>query len=839
MFCSIPKPAVRFLIVAAVLITAPSLAQKKKDKKQESRPAEAPQPEKKEEKKDDKKDSGGILAYEKVITSKAKTDEGLFKVHRVDDKYYYEIPDSLLLREMLMVTRISRTAENIGYGGENIRNQVVRWQQKDKKILLRIVSYNNVANDSLPIAESVRNSNFEPIVQSFDIKAFGKDSSRVIEITALLNKDVPALGLDDGRRKQYKVTALDDTRSFVEYIRSFPINIENRHVLTYKASEPPSNSSTASISLELNNSMILLPKIPMKPRLNDDRVGFFSLSQVDYGRDDQKATTRTYIRRWRLEPKDLEAYKRGELVEPKKQIVYYIDPATPAKWRPYLKQGVNDWNKAFEEAGFKNAIVAKDPPSPAEDPEWSPEDSRYSVIRYFASNVQNAYGPNIADPRSGEIIESDIGWYHNVMNLLRNWFFIQTAAINPEARTVRFKDEIMGQLIRFVSSHEVGHTLGLPHNFGSSYAYAVDSLRSASFTKRMGTAPSIMDYARFNYVAQPEDNGVSLMPNIGIYDKYAVAWGYRYLPDARTPDDEKTILNKWIIDKATNPAYFYGRQTFNPIDPRSQSEDLGNDAVKASMYGIANLKRIVPNLIKWTAENGKDYGDLDELYEQVIVQWNRYNGHVRSNIGGVYETFKSYEQQGTVFSPVPKKIQQNAMAYLLRETFSTPSWMLDQEILRRIEPAGAIERLRNYQATILNQLLDPSRLARLIEAEAMVGKQTYTQLDLYADLRTGLWSELSSGKTIDTYRRNLQRAHLERLEYLMTEEQEQISGYARSYTGFTAVDVSQSDIRPIARAELKKLKGLIGQSLARTSDPVSRYHLEDCVERINRILDPK
>lgn len=820
-----------FLLIL-LLVVQPVLAQRKKKKEAEEKPP-APPVEKKEEKKD------GIQPYRKVITDKAKSDQGLFTVHKIDEKYYYEIADSLFEREFLMVTRKSKSSDKSGYGGEEINEQVLRWQKKEKKILLQIVSYNNVASDSLPIANSVKNSNFEPIIQAFDIKAFGKDSSVVIEATPLFSKDVPALGIGNDERKQYKVTSLDESRSFIESIKSYPINIEVRNVLTYKASEPPSNSQTGSVSVELNNSMVLLPRKPMMARLKDNRVGFFSISQTDYGLDAQKATRRTYITRWRLEPNDPEAYMRGELVEPKKPIVYYIDPATPEKWRPYLKQGVEDWKVAFEAAGFKNAIIAKDPPTKEEDPDWSPEDARYSVIRYFSSDIQNAYGPHVSDPRSGEIIESDIGWYHNVMNLLRNWYLVQTAAINPEARSTKFKDEVMGQLIRFVSSHEVGHTLGLPHNMGASFAYPVDSLRSASFTKKMGTAPSIMDYARFNYVAQPEDKGVALHPNIGVYDKYAINWGYRWIPSAKTPDDEKSTLNKWIVDHANDPMYFFGRQTFNPIDPRSQTEDLGNNAMKASMYGIANLKKIIPNLIEWTSENGKDYGDLNELYNQVAVQWNRYTGHVRSNIGGVYETFKSYDQQGNVYTPVPRAIQKEAMDHLQKQVFATPTWLLNEAILKKIEHAGSVDRIHNYQTALLNQLLDPSRIARLIEAEATLGKQTYTPLDMFTDLRKGLWSELEGGKAIDTYRRSLQRAHIERLEYLMTMEQTAPAGNIRSLSGYTPIDVSQSDIRPIARAELKILKAQISPAVSRSNDTMTRYHLDDCIQRINQILEPK
>ncbi len=789
------------------------------------------------------KNKNGIKAYSDVITKDAITDQGLFTTHKIEDKYYFEIADSLLQREILVVSRISGTIQNFNFGGAGMKargQQVWRWQKKDNKLLIRAVSHNSVADEEKPIYESVRNNNFEPIIHSFDIKAISDDSSRyVVEVNSLFTTDIPMIGpLNANQRRNFGVRSLDKSRSLIEGMKSFPLNTEVRHILTYNATQLPSNRNTNSLSIEMNQSLVLLPKEPMMARLHDRRVGFFSVAQIDYGADEQKATRKQYITRWRLEPKDPAAFSRGELVEPIKQIVYYIDPATPIKWRPYLKQGVEDWNVAFEEAGFKNAITAKDPPTPEEDPDWSPEDVRYSVIRYTANPIQNAQGPHVHDPRSGEIIESDIIWYHNVMNLLRNWFFIQTSAVNPDARKVKFDDEVMGRLIRFVSAHEVGHTLGFPHNMGSSVAYPVDSLRSKTFTERMGTAPSIMDYARFNYVAQPGDDA-ALFPDIGTYDKWVTRWGYRPIVDANNADEEKATLDQWIKSHEGDPLYWYGRQTFNPIDPRAQTEDLGDDAMKASSYGIANLKRIIPNLVSWTSEQGKNYDDLNELYNNVLFQWNRYNGHVRNNIGGIYETHKTYDQDGSVYEPVPESKQREAMAWLQKETFSTPQWMINTDVLRRIEGAGAVERVRNFQVNTLNQLLSASRLQRLIEGEAILGNSTYTPLEMLRELRAGIFSELRRGQTIDTYRRNLQRAYIERMEFLMTNEQTAPPAAFRNRAGFTAVDVSQSDIRPMVRAELKTLRAQVRAAIARTSDSMSKYHLEDALERINLILDPK
>ena len=792
------------------------------------------------QKKDDsKKDTKKEKTYNDIITDKAVTDNGLFDVHKIDDKYFYEINDSLLGRDMMMVTRVVKMATEIPLSAHKMSEQVLKWEKFNNNILLRVASYSKFANDSLAINEAVSNSNFEPIIASFKISAKNKDkNSYVIDVTSLYKNDVKAFGFPQSRRKTYKISSLDSKLSFIESIRSFPLNIETKHIKTYKSSD----SRNGQISMVLNNSMVLLPKEPMRRRYFDQRVGWITSRQIDYGIDNQEAETVRYLDRWRLEIKDedIDKFKNGELVEPKNPIVFYVDPGTPIKWRKYIKQGIEDWNVAFEAAGFKNAIIAKDPPTKEEDPEWSPEDIRYSVFRYLASTTINANGGQVSDPRSGEILQFDINWYHNVMKLLRNWWVIQTGAVNPDARSVELKNEVMGEGIRFVAAHEVGHAIGLPHNMGSSSAYPVDSLRSATFTKKYGTSPSIMDYARWNYVAQPGDEGVALMPsywdtpNVGIYDKYSIKWGYRPILDV-SEEEEKKILRNWILEKANDLKYRFGSAG---IDPSSQTEDLGDNAVKASEYGIANLKRILPNLLEWSTVEGEDYSDLKEMYNTLLSQFRRYMGHVANNIGGVYQFYKTADQDGAVYTHVSKEHQKACVNFLNNHLFNTPYWMIEKDILNKIEFAGMTNRIRTVQSSYLNNILDFGKMARMIENEALNGNNAYTLENFMNDVKNGIWSELRNGKKIDVYRRNLQRTYIQRLGYIMANEQPRRQGsFWANYT--TPVNVAVSDIRSSTLGTLLNLRKELSKSVKKYSDQNTKNHLNYCIGLINNALNPK
>jgi ribosomal protein S18 acetylase RimI-like enzyme len=805
--------------------------------------------------------------YKDVITDKAISHPGLFTVHRIDDKWYFEIPDSIIGRDILVSTRFGKTAAGGNYGGEQVNLQTIRWEKgPSHRLFLKVLTIVNVSADSTgPIAQAVTNSNMNPIAEAFDIRAYGKSADStsntvVIEVTDFFKGDNQVVSLTPAIKRRFSLTAISADRSYIESIHTYPINTEIRTIKTFTSNPTPgvgapmgrnaggtlaAAEETGAVTMELNNSFLLLPKTPMRKRIFDPRVGFFASQYTTYTDNQQRVEETRFIHHWRLEPKDedVEKWKRGELVEPKKQIVYYIDPATPKQWRPYLIAGINDWQVAFEKAGFKNAIVGKE--WPENDKTMSMEDARFSVIRYFASDVENAYGPNVADPRSGEILESHIGWYHNVMKLVHDWYMIQTAAVDPRARRMKYDDALMGDLIRFVSSHEVGHTLGLRHNMGSSSKTPVEKLRDKAWVEANGHTASIMDYARFNYVAQPEDNisPKGLYPRIGDYDKWAIMWGYKGLPDAKSEEDEKKILNKLVVDSLkANPRLWFGGEGQN-ADARAQTEDLSDNAVKASEYGIKNLKRILPNLPEWTHEEADQYDNLEEMYQQLVGQFGRYMGHVTKNVGGINETFKSIEQQGDVYEPTPRAMQKDAVEFLNKQLFATPTWLLNKDILNKFSNPGTEEQVATLQANTLKSLLSPARLYRL---SVCTGRYTgsYGVDEMMNDTKKGVWSELGAASPIDIYRRNLQKVYVETLISLINPEPAAAPAGAagRAPRGFGAAftgDIMLTDIPSIARAQLVELKNEIGGAIPRETDKLSKYHLQDVQEKIKQALNPK
>ena len=834
-----------------------TLAQSKKKKDKQTSSVSAPAAKKPEEKK-------GPKPYNKVIDSTAVTQKGLIDIHKMDNKYLFEIPADLLGTEIMTITRFSKTPAGGGiFGGEEINKQVIQFEKGiNNTILLRSITYVIMSSaEDKPLAQAVNNSSANPIIASYDILAIKKndkektEASYVIDMTPTFETDVQTFSLDPAKKQSLSIQAFQKDRSFIQKISSYPINTEIRTVKTFSTvpnlvslspapkigANLPAALDSGVLTVELNTSMIALPKKPMRKRSFDARVGYFANQYGLFEDDSHKSDKEIFAVRWRLEPKskeDAEKQKRGELIEPEKPIVYYIDPATPEKWKKYIKQGIDGWQVAFEHAGWKNAIRGEY--WQENDPTMSLEDARFSVLRYFAAEIQNAYGPNVHDPRTGEILESHIGWYHNIMSLLRDWYLIQTAAVDPAARKKQFDDELMGQLIRFVSSHEVGHTLGLRHNMGASSATPVEKLRDAAYQDKFGHTSSIMDYARFNYVAQPEDGVTSLFPRIGDYDKWAIKWGYSYFPEAQNEKEEKAILNEMTKEAYKDRRLWFGTE-MSPYDPRYQTEDIGDNAMKASAYGIKNLKRILPNLLEWSKEKGESYAELEDLYDALTGQFRRYMGHVTKNVGGVYDTPTTYDMGGNQFEIVPKEIQKEAVSFLNAQLFSTPKWLMDPNILSKISPENGVESIKAMQNSTLTSLLAGDRMVRLLEATS-AGKNYYSVDELLTDLKNGIFSELKTNASIDIYRRNMQKLYVSKVCALLTPGTTTIRNVPVGVTyGFNSktVNLNETDLPSIARGQLISLKTGLKAAALKTTDRMSRLHLQDLAVRIEKALDPK
>lgn len=786
----------------------------------QEKPADKPKPDetkdtaKDGDKKADDTKKSKIKKYDEVITTNAVTKTGLFRVHRVDDRLYYEIPADALDTDLLWVVQISETTAGSSYAGMPVVDRVVRWELHGEQVLLRDVRYGMRADADDPVAQAVKASNLAPIIRVFDVKAWGKDKAPVIDVTDLFKKDVPEFSA----RNALNAGAMDDARSFIEEFKAFPRNVNVRVLASFAPGKSSGGSSdsapqSSGITAMLCHSMVKLPETPMKPRRFDSRVGFFTESFTDFSeRSEHEAEDVRYILRWRLEKKNPDA----KISEPVKPIVFYVSREVPEKWKRYVKEGIEDWEPTFEAAGFTNAIIGKYAPDPHEDPDWDVEDARISSIRWVPAEIENAFGPQVHDPRTGEILSADVRMYHNVQKLVRDWYFVQASPNDPRAQTLPLPDDLEGELIRFVVSHEVGHSLGFPHNMKASSSYTIEQLRNPEWTKKNGTAASIMDYARYNYVAQPGD-GAALLPKIGPYDYFAVNWGYREFPKGA---DEKAELEKLVKVQIDQPIYRFGDPNAG-VDSTQQTEDLGSNAVMATDLGLRNLERVAGYLVKATSQPGKDYELLSDEYTALLGQWSREMGHVANVVGGVQEVNLYYGDASRRYFPNPASYQQEAVSFLMEHALATPARFIGEDVVSRLTAEGTAQRVLTAQSSVLRSLISSQRIDRMAELEQTATNGVYPPAKLFADLRDGLFHELA-GKpvNVDLYRRNLQRAYID-----------QLSGNIKN----PAVN---SDLPAYSRAELEAIRDLIQKADISQSPPVVQMHLKDLATRITRALDP-
>lgn len=823
--------------------------------------------------------------FEKIASESNLVSRGMFNVYAQDGKYYFEIPVSLLQRDMLVVNKLQRVPFELNDAGvnrgTNYETQMIRfeWNKEEKKIRVRQSRPLPESPENDAITRSVRDNFISPLIADFKLEACNTDSTAVIiQINDIYDGSETSIN-NVFDNINLGTSAIKDL-SRIMSIKAFPNNIVATSELTTKVRE---GMSAVNVTVEVSSSLVLLPEKPMMGRLDDPKVGYFTKDLLYFSDSQQKTEEKKYITRWRLEPKpeDREAYLRGELVEPEKPIVFYIENSTPYRWRKYIKQGIEDWQVAFERAGFKNAIIAKELP---DNIAANADDINYSVVTYAASSKANAMGPSILDPRSGEILEADIMWWHNVISMVQEWITVQTGAIDPKARGTKLPDEMMGDAIRFVACHEVGHSLGLRHNMMGSWTFPTDSLRSKSFTDKMNsTASSIMDYARYNYVAQPGDGVTAVSPHIGPYDIFAIEYGYRWygLP---TPEAEKDVLYDFL-NKHNGRLYKYSeaQDPRSAVDPRAQNEDLGDDPVRSSELGIANLKRIVPEIIKWTTtgEKGQTYEEASRLYYAVITQWNNYLYHVMANIGGIYIENTTVGDGVKTYTYVEKEKQEASLDFLLNEVLCYPRWLFDTEIsdytfLLRKNPTGVIEYapsqiLKNTQGYIFWDLLSNDRLMRMLENELKNGKKAFTVVEMMDKMHNSIFATTIKGGTPDVMERNLQKGFLDALITAAAEsegvkinkqltatsgnpylfhhtpwcshdefaiEQAERMG-ARRELSFYGGQVNRiSDAISVKRGELLRIKKLL-ESRRNTSDTAARYHYDDMILRINTALGLK